>query len=140
MRKSLLIVLLLAALVMAACGGGQPAATGGGNVESGKALYVKSGVGPSKLASCTSCHSVEKGRTLVGPSMFGAAASAAARIKEADYKGSAKTAEEYLKESIVSPDAYVAKGFNKGIMPTGYAEAFSQQELGDLIAYISSIK
>ena len=142
MLKHVVPILLLFALVLSACGG-QPAATSGGSgasVEAGKALFNKSPLGTNNLASCKSCHSLEKGRTIVGPSLAGIGSTAGQRIKEADYKGTAKTGEEYLRESIVNTDAHVVKGFGKGIMPSGYGEGLSQQEVNDLVAYQASLK
>ena len=109
-------------------------------MDNGKVLFTKSPLGTNKLASCVSCHSLEKGRTIVGPSLAGVGATAGQRIKEANYKGLVKTAAEYLHESIVDSDAYVVKGFGKGIMPKGYGEGLTPQEVDDLVAYIASIK
>ncbi len=144
MLKRFLPFLLLSVLVLnvVACGG-QQAATGGGatgNVENGKALYSKSPLGTNKLASCVSCHSLEKGRTIVGPSLAAIGTDAAKRIKEADYTGAAKTGAEYVREAIVDPNVYVVKGFGKGIMPAGYKDGLSQQEMDDLVAYLLTLK
>ncbi len=94
MLKYSLVVLVLIALTLSACGGGQPAqptpapaassgaaATGGaGDAAAGKALFEKPVLGSS--AGCATCHSLEKGKTLVGPSMAGVATEATTVIKD----------------------------------------------------------
>jgi cytochrome c oxidase subunit 2 len=45
------------------------------------------------------------------------------------------TAAAYLYESVISPLAYVVEGFNPA-MPQDYATRLSDQELGDIIAYL----
>jgi hypothetical protein len=44
----------------------------------------------------------------------------------------------FIKESIADPDAYVAKGYSKGIMPTNFGKSLSSKQLNDLVAYIIS--
>jgi cytochrome c2 len=78
---------------------------------------------------CNACHSFEPDRRIVGPSLAGVAARAASL--QADY-----TAELYLYESIVSPDAYVAAGFPGGVMPANYGGRLSDQQLADLLAFL----
>lgn len=145
MLSRILFLLILSALTLSACGGGQPAAqpasggaaAGAGNATNGKALFEKSVIG--NTAGCATCHSLEKGKVLVGPSMAGVATEAATIIKSADYKGTAKTVEDYLRESIVNPDAYVTKGFQAGLMPKDYSK-LSAQEINDLVAYLATLK
>jgi hypothetical protein len=44
----------------------------------------------------------------------------------------------FIKESIVNPDAYIAKGFTKGLMPTNFGQSLSSKDLNDLVAFILS--
>ena len=37
-----------------------------------------------------------------------------------------------------NPDAYIAKGFNKGLMPTTFGNSLSKTQLNDLVAFILS--
>jgi cytochrome c2 len=78
---------------------------------------------------CNACHSLEPGERIVGPSLAGVAARAASL--QADY-----TAERYLYESIVSPNAHVAAGFPGGVMPANYGGRLSDQQLADLLAFL----
>lgn len=150
-KRSILIVSLLlvvAMLILAACGGGaepapagggQPAAGGAGNADSGKKLFNEPVIASAGSPGCVTCHSLEKGKTLVGPSMAGVATEASRDLKDPAYKGTAKTVEEFLRESIVEPDVWLTKGFNAGIMPKTYAK-LSDQELDDLVAYLVTLK
>lgn len=44
----------------------------------------------------------------------------------------------FVKESIVNPDAYIAKGYSKGLMPTTFGNSLSSSQLNDLVAFIVS--
>ena len=44
----------------------------------------------------------------------------------------------FIKESIKDPDAYIAKGYSKGIMPTTFGKSLSSKQLHDLVAFIVS--
>ena len=87
MRKATLFVvvgLMVAVLALAACGGGgggasQPAASGGaGDAAAGKALFAQTVIGSNP--GCVTCHSLEAGKTLVGPSMAGIAGRAGSAV------------------------------------------------------------
>jgi len=44
----------------------------------------------------------------------------------------------FVKESIANPDAYIAKGYSKGIMPTTFGSSLSATDLNNLVAFIVS--
>ena len=50
------------------------------------------------------------------------------------------TPEEFLHESIVNPDADVAKGFSPGIMYPNYGKELSEQDIADLVAFLMTLK
>ena len=139
-RRFLLLVVLMFTLILAACGNGgatPPTAAPSGDAEAGKALFNQPTLanGPG----CTTCHSLEAGKTIVGPALTRAGAVAAEAIQRPGYKGSAVNASEYLRESIIAPDAYVEGGFSPGVMPQNYKD-LSAQELDDLVAYLLTLK
>jgi cytochrome c2 len=118
-----------------------------GDPKRGEALWnqeVKQASGIA--ASCKACHSLKPGEVLVGPSMAGIATLAAERIRAPDYKGQAKTPEEYIRESIQQPNAYIvepdkyaaAPGVSK--MPATLGNQMSAQDLADLIAFLMTLK
>jgi cytochrome c2 len=151
MRKRTILILSLllvvAMSVLAACGGGssQPAASttgsqpAAGNVDNGKKLFNEPVIASAGSPGCGTCHSLEKDKTLVGPSLAGIATDGANTVKEADYKGTAKTAAEWLRESILNPNVDVPEGFKPDIMPKTLNK-LSEQELNDLIAYLLTLK
>jgi len=150
-RTTLLLSLVLIVVVLAltACGGGgaakpaggesQPAAAASGNVDNGKKLFNEPVIASAGSPGCVTCHSLEKDKTLVGPSLAGIATDAANTVKEATYKGTAKNADEWLRESILNPNVDVPDGFKPDIMPKTFTK-LSAQELNDLVAYLQTLK
>ena len=45
----------------------------------------------------------------------------------------------FIKQSIENPDAYIAPGFMKGIMPPNYRDTLSPAEIDALVAYLSKV-
>jgi cytochrome c2 len=143
------LVLIVVLLALTACGGGgaakpaggenQPAAAPGGNAVNGKKLFNEPVIASAGSPGCATCHSLEKDKTLVGPSLAGIAADGEKTVKEADYKGKAKTGTEWLRESILDPNVDVPEGFKPDIMPKTYTK-LSAQELNDLVAYLQTLK
>ncbi|MDO8463913.1 MAG: c-type cytochrome [Gallionella sp.] len=91
--------------------------------------------------TCTLCHNA-MGRA---PMLGKIGTVSAERLKDARYKGTAKTVEEYLKESLVKPSAFVVSGFGKSgtndtesPMPdvTGGGIGLNEAELASVIAYL----
>ncbi len=79
--------------------------------------------------SCQACHSLEPGKQIVGPSLAGIAERAAAAAP-------GFSAELYLYESIVAPDAHVVPGFHAGVMPGNFRQRLDDQQLADLVAFL----
>jgi len=140
----LIAVLTVLALLLAACGGGNEVAepASGESAESGemsaapdpaagKAIFQQSVIGSNP--GCSTCHSLEPDVTLVGPSLAGIAATAAGRVD-------GMSAEEYIRQSILEPDAYVVDGFVAGTMVPGWDKALSEQDLNNLVAFLMTLK
>jgi mono/diheme cytochrome c family protein len=124
MRKTLLllIAILVASLLLTACGGGGD--TGGDtDVDAGKNLFSESVIGPQ--AGCVSCHSLDAGVVIVGPSMAGI--------------GSRANADE-IRESIVDPNATLADGFPADTMPNVWGSELSADQVDQLVAYLLTLK
>jgi cytochrome c oxidase subunit 2 len=83
---------------------------------------------------CLSCHSLD-GSRLVGPSWLGLFGS-----QQVFEDGTSATAdEEYLRTSIVDPNAEIVQGYPANVMPQDYAERLTEEEINGLIAYIKSL-
>lgn len=134
--KKFVFVFVIGALALAACGGG---GASGPDANRGKALYEQSTIGSASAPGCVTCHTLD-GTVLVGPSFKGVATHAESVIKDPAYTGTAKTAEEYLRESIINPNAYLNPGFAAGIMYQNYGTELSEQEVNDLVAYLLTLK
>jgi len=92
--------------------------------------------------TCTLCHNPVGGRA---PLLDSVASVANDRLKDPRYKGKAKTAEEYIRESMIEPSAFVVAGFGvKGTndtespMPnvTTGAIGLNEAEVSAVIAYL----
>jgi cytochrome c oxidase subunit 2 len=84
---------------------------------------------------CLACHSLD-GTTVVGPTWQGLFGS---QVDLAD--GSTVTADEdYIRESILDPNAKVVAGFQPGVMPQTFATTLSEDQINQIIAFISSLQ
>jgi cytochrome c2 len=82
---------------------------------------------------CATCHSLSPGTTIVGPSLAGIAGRAAERIPGVQ-------AADYLEESILRPDKYKVPGFELAVMDASLAKTLTTDEIGDLVAYMLTLK
>lgn len=94
--------------------------------------------------TCTLCHN-SMGRA---PMLDKIGAAAQEHMKDPKYKGSSKTVEEYIREALVKPSAYVVAGFGKAgtndtesPMPdvTGGGIGLNEAELAAVIAYLQDL-
>jgi mono/diheme cytochrome c family protein len=87
-----------------------------GNPEAGEAVFTSAG--------CGSCHAFEAAGTTgtVGPNL--------------DESLEGKDA-EYVRRAIIEPSADVAEGFQPGVMPENYDEQLSDEQLADLVAFLT---
>lgn len=96
----------------------------------GQDLFESEGLGGN--LGCQICHSVRPGEDGVGPSLASVGLSAAERVVGLG-------AEEYLRMSILDPDAYVVDGYPAGQMLDVYSERLTDDELDALVAYLLSL-
>ncbi len=116
-----------------------PSAASDNPIALGEALFGRS------PPACFSCHSSQPGVQLVGPSIAGLGARAAAVLKDPAYKGTARTPADYIRESILQPSAYVVPGdtFSAGgqsIMPAIYGDTLKPGDVDHLVAYLDTLK
>lgn len=116
--------------VVGGTSGGQvspPAGGGGGGTPSdaGRQVFLTAG--------CTACHTIDsipQARGNVGPNLTNVGTRAGMRKP-------GMSAEDYLKESVMQPDAFIAPGYPNA-MPPGLVQA--GPNLDNLIAFLSSLK
>lgn len=101
--------------------------TGGGGGGTGSADPLE--LGQSVFASnCTACHSTSSA-TLVGPGLAGLGDRAGSTV-------SGLTAEDYIRQSIVEPGAFLVEGFGPA-MPS--FSTLSGDEINGLVAYLKTL-
>jgi hypothetical protein len=140
MRKSILIFLVigLLSLLLVACGGSSDSgdsdsAESGGDPANGETLYKQQVIGSASSPGCITCHSLEPDVIVVGPSHVGVATRAETAVP-------GMSAEEYLRQSILEPDAHVVEGFTPGVMYQNYAAELPAPVVDDLVAFLLTLK
>ncbi|MCA9946018.1 MAG: cytochrome c [Ardenticatenaceae bacterium] len=135
-----LILLLLLSFGLAACGGGEEPAdeSGGesssvGDVANGERLFNESIIGAASAPGCITCHSLEPGVVIVGPSQSDVGARAETAIE-------GMSAEDYLRQSIEEPDAHIAEGYTEGVMYQNFGEELTNSQINDLVAFMLTLK
>ncbi len=119
--------------------GARPVSSGSDPMALGQALFR------SVTPACTACHSVAPGVNLAGPTLAGLATRAAQIVGSPDYKGEAKDAAGYIRESVVEPSRHVIPGamYSAGgtsFMPDTYGKDMKPDEVDKLVAYLSTFK
>lgn len=99
--------------------------------DAGRSLFFETTIGTN--AGCRICHSLDPGVTLVGPSFAGVATRAAERVPGVG-------AEDYLRESILDPDAYVVEGFPAGQMVPTYLDILDEEDVDNLVAFLLTLE
>lgn len=120
MRKRIVAPFVILAVVAATVG----PVLAAGNPTAGKTVYNANG--------CGSCHTFKaagsKGK--IGPALTKASLTAHA-------KAAKQALAVYVRAAIVKPNAYVVKGFPKGVMPGNYGTKIKTRQLDDLVAFVA---
>lgn len=83
---------------------------------------------------CAACHTISGISTgIVGPALNGIATRAGTRV-------AGLTAEEYIFESITLPSEYVVEDFPDNLMPPGFVDLISDEQLQDLISFLMTLE
>lgn len=100
------------------------AAAGGAVLAAGKTVFNANG--------CAACHTFAPANAAgtVGPNLDTA--------PTADAKKDNMPLPAFVKQSIVDPNAYIAPGYPKGVMPTTFGSSLSSAQLNSLVAFIVS--
>jgi mono/diheme cytochrome c family protein len=127
-RRSVLIALAVA--LLAGCGGEETVSPTGpvegtlpkqeaGNAAAGKAVFDSNG--------CGGCHTFTPAgaKGTIGPDL-----DKALKGKDADF----------VRESIVNPNAEIAQGFQPNVMPQTYGQQLTSKQIADLVAFLQGQK
>ena len=130
-----LSLLVALAIVLVACGGSgdETPADDTDPVAFGEELYNGTPIGAASSPGCITCHSLEEGIRIVGPSHAGLGSRAGTIV-------AGQSASEYLKESIIEPDTHVTEGFAPGTMYDNYGNELTDKEIDALVAYMLTLK
>lgn len=121
MMRSGFALCLVSLLIATACASEPPATD---PLERGEQLY--------RQKDCQSCHLVEGRGGSLGPELTHIGTVAGSRAEGV-------SAGEYIRESLVTPGAYVVPGYND-VMPRGLVSDLSQADLDALVLYLSSLR
>ena len=137
MRQKRLLVaggwwLAMIVFTLAACGGAAP-----GDASRGQQLFTQPvAFERGDLQPCLQCHALnenEPSQSGIGTNFYGLADRAGSMVP-------GQSAEVYLRTSIVDPDAFLAGGFQDGLMSRDYKTLLTPQQIEDLVAYMLTLK
>ncbi len=101
-----------------------PQPAGGAGISAGATIFTQNG--------CSACHtlnSIPAATGKIGPSLN-------------DLSAAAKTAGQpllqFIKSSIIDPNAYIAPGYQSGVMPTSFGNTMSATEINTLVHYLAA--
>ena len=142
MRLRILGLVVSLVLLLAACSNARAkvadksAPTTDGDPEAGKELYLNAG-------GCVSCHTIDNlpgAIGQVGPDHTHIATRAEKTAQKAGVGG----AEEYIRQSILNPDAYIAPDCPQGACDPGIMHLpvppLTEQQIDDLVAFLMQQK
>ena len=109
-------------------------ATAVGDPERGRQIWEDGG-GVIGAPGCSACHSVDGSEnigSLRAPTWQGISGRAGDRV-------AGLSAEEYLRQSIVDPTAYIVDGYFADSMPKGFKILLSEEDIDGLVAFLLTL-
>ncbi|MCY3905781.1 MAG: cytochrome c [Anaerolineaceae bacterium] len=88
---------------------------------------------PEARYACVTCHLPNSTQALLGPGLPGVGDGVSPCDPQQDL-------ENYLRQSILDPDACLTPGFSARLMPAVYAEVYSEQDVDDLVAWMLTLR
>jgi nitric oxide reductase subunit C len=119
--------------------GGRPVQASSSPIAQGESLFR------SATPACTACHSIAPGVNMAGPSLAGVGSRAKKLVGSPEYKGKAKDAEGYIRESIAMPSAHLVPGAmysggGQSFMPATYGKDLKPEQIDQLVAYLITLQ
>jgi len=97
--------------------------------------------------ACGSCHAIAgipNAAGILAPDLSNISMAADEHIKSSEYTGKANTAEEYIHESIVDPNLFLAPACPTGeclpnVMPANISETLTVDEINSIVTYLNGL-
>ena len=97
--------------------------------------------------ACGSCHviaGIPNAAGVIAPDLSDVSMMADEHIKSGEYTGSATTAEEYIRESILDPNVFIAPNCPTGaclpnVMPATMSETLTTDEINSIVTYLNGL-
>lgn len=131
MKSLAVVVFLLAAL--AGCGGetaSPETIPSDAELQMGRDLFEARVIGANP--GCVTCHSLDEGVVLVGPSLYDLATRAPSQVE-------GQSAGQYVTESIVDPDAFIVPGYSEGQMVGSFEDSLTPAQVESLVNFLLGI-
>lgn len=96
---------------------------------------VERGAKWASTYGCLTCHSID-GTPGVGPTWLGLSGENVVLADGTTFMAD----EEYVRSSILNPNAQIVQGYAPNVMPQNFAQQLTDQQIQDIIAYIFSLK
>ncbi len=133
------VIAMCTATFIAACGASQ--------ADPNKTYTEAETTAAFEKGACGTCHSIPGIPNAVGviaPSLAEMSKLAESHIASASYSGSAKSAEEYIRESILDPNVFVAPECPTGpcaanVMPASLKDTLTSDEVNAIVKYLSGL-
>ena len=88
--------------------------------------------GVAGAPACIGCHTLSGFDTATAPSLI-------RLVERAESRDHDLSIDEYIRESILDPDAYVVSGYGAGLMYQSYAEMLTTEQVDALVAFVLSL-
>ena len=97
--------------------------------------------------TCGSCHTIPgipNAKGVIGPDLGDNAMMAEEHLSDDSYTGSAKSADEYIRESILKPDIFVSQACPTGpclagVMPSTMSQIINENEINSIVGYLNGL-
>lgn len=142
------LVLIMVCLALGACSSQPTAGVVPTTSATGPTLYDKElALSAAQKGGCGACHvipGVPGAVGTLGPDLTKMGEVARATISDPKYSGKMKTAEDYIREGVTSPGAFLAQKCPSGpcqpnLMPTDYEKKLDPKELLSLVNYLAAL-
>jgi cytochrome c2 len=112
---------------------------GAGEMSEAEARMEARGIEVYEEQHCGTCHTLKRAGTagVFGPDHDGIGTRAEARIHDPNYRGEAKTAADYIRESVRDPGAYRVPGYEHTRFSMPAFTNMSDEDLNALVFMLS---